>query len=55
MYAIPNYEMASFAKKGDLGPEMLLIRCLVIEISVAKRPLAFLVNFTITSGKKYGE
>ena len=31
------------------------IRCMMISINETKCPFAFLVNFAITSGKKYGE
>ena len=34
---------------------MNVIRYMAICVSIIKCPLAFLVNFTITSGKKYGQ
>ena len=37
----------------QICPEMHLIRCMPISISVIKCPVAPLVNFTITSGMKY--
>ena len=31
------------------------ITCRLISVSVTKSPLAFIINFIITSGKKYGQ
>ena len=39
----------------ELCQEMHSVRCIPISISITKCPIAFLVNFTITSGKKYGQ
>ena len=38
---------------NGLRAERHVIRCIPTSISVTRRPLAFFVNFNITSGKKH--
>ena len=42
-----------FPPMPELCPEMYSIKCMPVSISVTRCSLAHLINFTITSGKKY--
>ena len=42
-------------QKWQICPEMHIIRCMPFTVSITKCAVALLVNFTITSGEKYGQ